>query len=213
MLPEQEIEEKVKDALDSAEERNFEESVDLAINLKNIDLSDPNNRVDREVTLPNGRGKGVKVCVFGSGDLAREAEDVADFLLSPEELEDLGDDKQKARSLAKECDFFLAEAPLMPDIGRILGPILGPRGKMPDPVQPGEDIVPKIKRLKETIRLRSGEEKTFHALVGSIGQELEEIVGNLNTILRRLERELPMGRQNIDSIYVKTTMGPSVRLM
>lgn len=213
MIEQEEILEKVKEILEESPERDFVESIDLAINLKNLDLSDPNNRIDEEIVLPNGIGKGVKICVVASGNMAVKAEDVADKVLSENELEELEEDKSKARKLAKEYDFFLAEAPLMPKIGRILGPILGPRGKMPNPVQPGEEIEPKINKLKNTVHLRSGERKTFHSEVGSLRLTDEEISENIRTILRRLDRELPMGRQNIHSIYVKTTMGPSKELV
>jgi large subunit ribosomal protein L1 len=37
----------------------------------------------------------------------------------------------------------------------------------------------------------------------------EEIADNIDVILRRLEADLEKGPLNIDSIYVKTTMGPA----
>ncbi len=213
MIEKEEIQEEVVEMIEESPERDFTESVDLAVNLKNLDLSDPNNRIDEEIVLPNGLGKGVKVCVIASGDMAVKAKDLAELVMSEEELEELEEDKSKARKIAKGYDFFLAEAPLMPKIGRILGPILGPRGKMPNPVQPGEEIKPKIKKLKNTIRLRSKERKTFHTEVGSMNLKENEISENIRTVLRRLDRELPMGRQNIHSVYIKTTMGPAKELI
>ncbi|RZN61127.1 50S ribosomal protein L1 [Methanonatronarchaeum sp. AMET6-2] len=212
MISNEEILEKVDEAIDSAPERGFQENVDMAINLKNIDLSDPNNRVDLEIVLPNGLGKDVKVCVMGNSAQMLNVEN-ADKKITPEELEKLGEDKSEARSLAKEIDFFLAEADLMPKIGKILGPILGPRGKMPDPIRPGDEVEPKIDRLKNTVKLRSGESSTFHTMVGKVDLGEEKIAENINTMLKRLERALPQARQNIDSIHIKTTMGPSVELI
>jgi len=213
LLSKEEISEKIDKCIEKAQERNFEENIDLSINLKNIDLSDPNNRIDEEVILPNNLGRGVKVCFIGGGNLAVEAKDVADLVISSNELENLEDNKTEARSIAKGHDFFLAEASLMPKIGKILGPILGPRGKMPNPVRPDEDIVPKIKKLRNTVRVRSKESTTFHTTIGAINIGIENLSENARTILRRIERELPMGRNNIDSIYVKTTMGPPVKLI
>jgi len=212
LISNEEILEKVDEAIDSAPERGFQENVDMAINLKNIDLSDPNNRVDLEIVLPNGLGKDVKVCVMGNSAQMLNVEN-ADKKITPEELEKLGEDKSEARSLAKEIDFFLAEADLMPKIGKILGPILGPRGKMPDPIRPGDEVEPKIDRLKNTVKLRSGESSTFHTMVGKVDLGEEKIAENINTMLKRLERALPQARQNIDSIHIKTTMGPSVELI
>ncbi|WGI16688.1 50S ribosomal protein L1 [Methanonatronarchaeum sp. AMET-Sl] len=212
MISNEEILEKVDTAIDLAPERGFKENVDMAINLKNLDLSDPNNRVDLEIVLPNGLGKDVKVCVIGNSAQMLNVEN-ADKKITPEELERLGEEKSEARTIAKEINFFLAEADLMPKVGKILGPILGPRGKMPDPVRPGEEVEPKIKRLKNTVKLRSGESSTFHTPVGTVELGQEKITENINTMLKRLERDLPQARQNIDSVYIKTTMGPSVELI
>jgi len=203
----------VKKALESAPKRNFEESVELAINLREIDLSIPENRIDEEIVLPNGRGKEIKVGVFGSGELALRARDVADTVIEPDELEDISDDSSKARKLAEEHNFFLAEPPLMPVIGRELGAILGPKGKMPNPVTPDTDIEQEVKSLKGTVHVRSKDRRTFHAPVGTESMDPEDIAGNIDTVVRRVIQNLERRRMNIASIYVKTTMGPAVRLM
>ena len=62
--------ETVKKALEAAKPRGFKESVEVALNLREVDLSVPKNRIDEEVVLPKGRGKEVKICVFASGELA-----------------------------------------------------------------------------------------------------------------------------------------------
>src|SRR6266508_6716192 len=126
--------EAIKKALESAPERKFPESVEVAVNLKDVDLSVAKNRLDEEVVLPKGRGKPIKVCVVASGDLALKARAVADLVIQPQEIEEYASDKRKARELAMSYDFFVAEAPLMPVIGKRLGVVLGPRGQMPRPV-------------------------------------------------------------------------------
>jgi len=203
----------VKEALESSKERKFRESLDLAVNLKDIDLSIPKNRVDDEVLLPKGRGKLVKIAVFGSGELAIKAKGAADLVITPEELDDLADDKKKAKKLANEHVFFLAEAPLMPVIGKKLGVVLGPRGKMPKPIPPSADPVPLINNLRKTVRLRSKDKRTFHTPIGTKDMSIEDLAENVDEIIKRLIGKLERGRMNIASIYIKTTMGKSVRLM
>lgn len=209
----EEMLEQLKKALEEAGERKFMESVDLAINLKGIDLSLPKNRIEEEIVLPNGRGKEVKVGVFGSGELAVKAKGVADIVIQPEEIEDYADDKRKARKLVDSYNFFIAEAPLMPVIGKRLGPVLGPRGKMPKPMPPGGDPAPMVKSLKRTVKIRSKDRKTFHAVVGTKEMSAEDIGKNIDAVLARLLSKLERGEMNIASVYVKTTMGPSVKLM
>ena len=206
------IEEAVTRALEDAPERNFRETVDLAINLRDLDLNDPNNRVDESIVLPSGTGQETRIVVFATGETALRAEDVADDVLSPDELEELGDDTDAAKDLADETDFFVAEANMMQDIGRYLGTVLGPRGKMPTPLQPDDDVVETVNRMKNTVQLRSRDRRTFHTRVGAQDMTADEIASNIGVIVRRLEANLEKGPLNIDGIYVKTTMGPSVEV-
>ncbi|KZN22846.1 50S ribosomal protein L1 [Haladaptatus sp. R4] len=207
-----EIEQAVSRALEDSPERNFRETVDLAINLRDLDLNDPSNRVDESIVLPSGTGQDTKIVVFAEGETALRAEDVADDVLSGDELEDLGDDNDAAKDLADETDFFIAEASMMQDIGRYLGTVLGPRGKMPTPLQPDDDVVETVNRMKNTVQLRSGDRRTFHTLVGAEDMSAEDISDNIDVIVRRLHSNLEKGPLNVDTIYVKTTMGPSVEV-
>jgi len=206
--------EAVKQALAGKPKRNFSESVDLAINLKNIDLSQPKNRVDEDIILPSGMGKPVKVAVFAKGETAVNAEKAgADYVFPPEEIDKLGADKPRAKKLAGEVSFFIAETAYMPTIGKKLGQVLGPRGKMPAPLPPQADVTTLINRQKKSIRVRSKDRLTFHANIGVESMSPEDIAENIDTIIKRLETKLEKGKQNIGSIYVKTTMGPAVRVM
>ncbi|QSG08430.1 50S ribosomal protein L1 [Halapricum desulfuricans] len=211
-MADQEIENAVSRALEEAPDRNFRETVDLAINLRDLDLNDPSNRVDEGVVLPEGTGQETKIVVFAEGETAIRAEDVADDVLDSDDLEDLGDDDDQAKDLAEETDFFIAEASMMQDIGRYLGTILGPRGKMPEPLQPDDDVVETVNRMKNTVQLRSGERRTFHTRVGAEDMSAEEIADNIDVILRRLHANLEKGPLNVDSVFVKTTMGPAVEV-
>ena len=203
----------VKKALESAPERKFGESVELAFNLKNVDLTIPKNRVDEEVQLPKGRGKQPKVAIFASGELAAKAKAVADVVVQPDQIEELSGDKRRARKLANEMSYFVAEAPLMPTIGRTLGTVLGPRGKMPRPMPPTADPAAIVRNLRNTVRVRSRDRRTFHAVVGTRQMTPEDLTENAFLIIDRVVKKLERGEQNIQSIYVKTTMGPAEKVM
>ena len=203
----------VQKALEGAKKRNFVETVELAINLKDVDLSVPKNRITEDVILPNGRGKAVRVCVIGGGELALKAKDVADLVITPEELQTLADDKKQAKKIANTTNYFIAEAPLMAVVGKRLGTVLGPRGKMPKPIPPGADPTGMIESLRKTVSVRTKDRITFHAPVGSADMPVEQIAENIDALLKRIELKLEKGRMNIESSYVKTTMGPSERLI
>jgi large subunit ribosomal protein L1 len=203
----------IQQALEQAKPRKFTESVEVAINLRDVDLSLPANRIEEEVVLPRGRGRAVKIAVFASGEMAVKARDSADIVIAPEEIEALAEDKARAKEVAQTHDFFVAEAPLMPVIGRRLGTVLGPRGKMPRPLPPGGDPVPVIQNLKNAIRIRSKDRPTFHAPVGTRDMKPSDLAENVETVLKRVEAKLPRGRTNIGSVYVKTSMGPAVKVI
>jgi LSU ribosomal protein L1P len=212
-MADQEIENAVSRAIDDAPPRNFRETVDIAINLRDLNLDDPSNRVDESIVLPEGTGQETSIAVFAEGETAVRAEEAADAVLDSDDLSDLGDDDSDAKDLADDIDFFLAEEGLMQDIGRYLGTVLGPRGKMPDPIGPDDDVVEMVERLRNSVQLRSGDRRTFHTRVGAEDMSAEEIADNIDVIIRRLEADLEKGPLNIGDIYVKTTMGPAVEVV
>lgn len=207
--------EAVQKALDESKklDRKFKQSIDVVINLKNIDMNDAKNRIEDEVMLPHGKGREAKIALFASGDLAMKSKPHVDLVIKPEEIEELAKDKKKFKKMADEYDFFIAEAPLMPTIGKTLGIILGPRGKMPKPIPPTIDITNIAKNLRKTIKVRSKTTNTIHATVGREEMSKENIADNIDAIIKRLEGKLERGKLNIGSVYVKTSMGPPMRIM
>ncbi len=205
----------VTEALSKAterKERKFSETVELSVNLKDLDLTVPKNRLEDDVPLPKGRGRAVKIAVFGSPELCQKMRGVADLVVPANELDEFAKDKKNVKKVVSDVDFFLAEATLMPTIGKRLGVVLGPRGKMPRPVPPGSDPTNLVNALKRSIRIRSKGNRTFHAPVGTRAMKPEEIAQNVDAVLARIVGKLERGRTNIESVYVKTTMGPAVRL-
>jgi len=204
----------VNAALEKAPERKFSESMDITINLRNIDMAQPKNRIDETILLPHGTGSINKIAVLGKGEITTQAKDAGvDLIVSPEEIERLGGEPREARRIANEYRFFLADTAVMPQVGRWLGPRLGPRGKMPMPIPPGTDIAPIVQRLRNSVRMRTRDKKVFHTRVGSTDMNREDIAENIESVIKRIESVLESGAMNIRSVYVKTTMGPAVRLI
>jgi len=169
-MPDRSAVEVVTEALSKAtdrKERKFSETVEVSVNLKDLDLTVPKNRLEDDVPLPQGRGRTVKVAVFGSPELCQKMRGVADLVVAANELDEFAKDKKNVKKVVRDIDFFLAEATLMPTIGKRLGVVLGPRGKMPRPVPPGSDPTNLVNALKRSIRIRSKGNRTFHAPVGT----------------------------------------------
>ena len=214
MVKRVEILDAVKAAIDAAPERKFQESMEISINLRNIDMAQPKNRIDETMLLPNGTGQVGKIAVLGKGDITTMAKAAGvDLIIGPEDIERLGGEPREARKVAEEYRFFLAETAVMPLVGRWLGTRLGPRGKMPMPIPPGMDIAPVVERLRKSVRFRTKDKTTFHVKVGMTNMDADALAGNIEAVLKKVEGALESGAMNIRSVYVKTSMGPAVRLV
>ena len=212
-LPTNKIKEAVEKARELSPARNFEQSFDLAINLRELDMNRPDNRVNIRFQLPNGIGAR-KVLVFASGDLAlRSRRAGADSVIEPDELAQLATDRKAAKKRLANYDVFVAEAPMMPTVGRAAGQILGPRGKMPTPVPPQAPIDDILDRERRTIVLRSRDKPFVHCIVGKEGMTDDEITQNIETVLSNLTTVTKRGFANIKTMYLKLTMGDSVKLV
>jgi large subunit ribosomal protein L1 len=202
----------IKAAIESAPERKFVESVDFTFTIKDVDLKNPNNRIQEEIRLPGGRGKDLKIAIFASGEAASQAEEAGVLVIDPATIEELGGDKMRAKKLVNSVDFFLSEVPHMALIGRFLGVVLGPRGKMPRPVPPKVNPGIIATGLRSTVVVRSRDRITFQTSFGTVSQEHDDLVNNALAVYDRVTGKLERGAGNIRSLYVKTTMGPSQKV-
>ena len=211
-LQRSQILETISKARNTSKKRRFEQTFELAINLRELDMKRPENRINLRVQLPNGIG-GQKVLVFAGGDLAlRARRSGADEVIEPTELNELAKDKKAAKKRLKDFDIFISEAPLMPTVGRVAGPILGPRGKMPTPVPPQAPVDTVIERERRAIILRSRDKMFVHCMIGRENMTDEQVAQNIETVMQNLVGATKRGYGNIKNIYLKTTMGNSVRL-
>jgi len=201
------------EARSKTEKRKFNQSIELAVKLREIDFKKPESRINESLELPTPADKEVKVAVIAGGDLATRARaGGADIVIGREDLDKLGREKKEARKLAQKYDFFIAEAPLMPQVGKTLGQMLGPRGKMPTPVPPTAPIDDVIRRHRRNIRLRMKDQQVIQCKVGTEDMADDALIQNIQTVLSRLETKLEKGPKNISSIAIKATMGPLVKI-
>jgi len=203
----------VSEAKKNSKKRSFSQSVDLILNLTELDLKKPENRLNETIDLPHSPKPATKVVVFAGGDLALRARSAgADQVLGRESLDAFASDKKGAKKLVRSTDFFIAETPLMSTVGKVLGPILGPRGKMPTPVPPNAPIDAVINRHRRSVKVRVRDQLNAQCAVGIESMTDEELADNIQTILTRVEGKLPKGLKNVREAGVKTTMGPLVKI-
>ncbi len=211
-VPRGNVEKAVREAIEGSPRRNFKQSVDLTVVLKDVDLKSPQGRIREIVFLPHPPRKKVTICVAADGDMAVKAKELADRVLTREDLQALIGNRKAAKKIAEFCDWVLVKTDLMPLVGRTLAPALGPRGKVPVPVPPNADIAAFINRYKSAVMLRVKDQPQVMCRVGTEDMNVNEIVENIFKVLGTLENKLPNPRNNIARIIVKTTMGPPVEV-
>ncbi len=203
----------VKEAREKSEKRKFNQSIELILKLHDIDMKSTEGKIQEVLELPHALEKPNKICVIASGELAMKAKKAeADRVIERNELEALGGKKQDMRKIANGYDVFIAEAPLMPMVGKVLGPVLGPRGKMPLPVPPNVDISGLIKKYRKTIVVRLRNQPIIQNRVAMESMKDDEIAENIQAILKILEAKLKKGTKNIRFAYIKTAMGTPVKI-
>jgi large subunit ribosomal protein L1 len=205
--------EAIKQAKAKSGGKKFNQTVDMILDIQEIDMKAPEGKIQEIVALPKPTGKPNKICIVASGEFALKARAAqADFVVEKADLEGLTGKKKELRKLASEYDIFISEAPLMPLVGRILGPVLGPRGKMPIPVPPNADINAILARNRNTVVVRMRAQPIIQVSFGTEQMKDEELVENAQAILRVLDGKLKRGLKNVKYVFIKTSMGEPVKI-
>jgi len=212
---EESLVEAIEKAKNSGKPRNFRQSIELIINLQDIDLKKPENRIYEVIELPNGRGgKPAKICVIAGPALAAEAKKLpeVDRVIEREELEVLIGNKRLAKKIASQYDFFLVEPALMGLAARALGAALGGRGKRPQPIPRGVNLADLVKSLKKSVAINVRKNPQAMCLIGTEDMDSRALAENAAAVISKVVDRLERRFRNIQSIYVKKTMGEPVEV-
>ncbi len=202
----------IKQMREASPKRKFEQSVDLSIILDGIDLKKQEGRLTEDVVLPQSV-EARKVLVFADGELARKAKDAgADLVMSRRDTEGLQGQRKQVKKLASDYDFFIAQADFMVMIGKVLGPVLGPRGKMPKPIPPTADPGAIIERMKRTVRVATKDQAALHAKIGVESTSDEQLAANAGAVIEAVERKVGEKGGKLGAVIIKTTMGKPVKV-
>ncbi|MBS1266455.1 MAG: 50S ribosomal protein L1 [Candidatus Woesearchaeota archaeon] len=197
--------------------RNFIQTVDLIINLKNLDLKKSDDQQDYFLQLKHTLGRKIKVCALIGPELKDAAEGEVDTVIMVSEFDKYAKDPKLAKKLASEHDYFIGQANIMPKIATAFGRVLGSRGKMPNPkvgcvVPPNANLAPLYEKLQTTIRIFAKKSPVIHLAIGKEDMDEKELVDNFMTIYDSIMHHLPNSNNNIKSIILKLTMGAPVRV-
>lgn len=214
MKPE-EIASAVKKARESAaaKPRKFKQTFDLAVTLQELDMKRPESKVKLEVVLPHGKGKPVRYGAIAEGDLAEKAKkEGVKVVVGRADLQNFAKDKKAARKAINQVDIFIAQPDMMVEVGKTLGATLGPKDKMPKPVNPKDDLKNIFARFDKMATARVKDQPIIHCAVGTEQMTDAQVAENTEKILTALKEKLPKGESQIKAAYLKLTMGQSVKI-
>jgi large subunit ribosomal protein L1 len=179
--------------------------------LKDIDVK-KGFAMNETIQLPKKLSTPTTVCIMAGGDMGLKAKNAkADRVISGEEINALAADKRQARKFINNYDFFLADTQLMTTVGKVLGQLLGPRGKMPVPVPFNAPIDSFLDRFRSSIRVKVKNSLSLSCKIGDESMSDEDLAANAHAILNAIEKKLPSGDRNIRKIIIKTSMGKPIK--
>jgi len=195
----------VKELREKSPKRNFTQTFDLIVNLKDIDLKKPESRINEEFVLPKGRGQEAEVAIFSDTTKADTK------IFTSADIDKMTKDRRLARKHIRDTEFFLAEAKLMPVIGKALGQLLAPKGKMPKVIAGNVDAT--VKELKNSVRIKVKDSPVIQVRIGNEGMKDEDVAENIEAVVKHLETRLPQKKDNIKEVLLKLTMGSPVKVV
>ena len=211
MVNESQLVKVIKQAKESDKDRKFKQSVEMIMVFKDVDVK-KGFAINETVQLPKKTTKPSSVCIMASGDMGTKAKNAkADLVMDENELTKLSADKKKSKKLINKYDFFLADTKLMPTVGKKLGQLLGPRGKMPTPVPFNAPIESFLERFRTSVKIKAKGSLSMSCRIGEESMDDADLAANANAVATAIEKVLPNGSKNVKKIMFKTTMGKAIK--
>lgn len=197
----------------TGKKRNFVETVELQIGLKNYDPQ-RDKRFAGTVKLPNVPRPRMQLCILADAmdvDRAKQLDEELAFM-TVEDLKKLNKNKKLVKKLAQKYDAFLASEALIKQIPRLLGPGLSKAGKFPTPVSHSDDLARKVIDVKSTIKFQLKKVLCLAVAVGHVDMPEDQVMQNAMLAINFLVSLLKKQWQNVGSLHMKSTMGKPQRL-
>ena len=206
----------IKD-LKEKNKRNFKQTFDLIVTLKDLNLKKAEEQIDYFAQLHHSKGKKISVCALIGPELQAAAKEACDFFVLANNFDKYAKNPKEVKKLAEKHDFFIAQANIMPKVAATFGKVLGRRGKMPNPkagciVPPNANLKALIDKLQKTVRLSAKSSLMIQAIVGKEDSPEEHVVDNILTIYDSIIHHTPKGKNNINKILLKLTMSKPIRI-
>ncbi len=197
------------DILKDASSANFNETIDIAINLS-LNSSKSDQAVKGVISLPHGVGKKLKVAVVAKGEKAEEAKKSGAEFVGDQDL------IKTIESGKIDFDRLISTPDMMVEVAK-LGKVLGPKGLMPNPKlgTVTNDISKAVKEATQgQLQYKNEKNGIIHAGVGKINFEKEQLIENIKTFIGIIIKNRPSGIKGnfIKKVSIASTMGLGIKL-
>lgn len=214
----QEIVTKIKELRELTPKRNFTQSLDIIINLQQIDLKKPEHKVDVGITMQTPiKAKPLKICVVVDRTLANQASEVFNHVLFNDDMMAMKGDIKKIRTITHNFDKFVVQAAYMPQFAQVFGKFLGPMNKMPSPklgmvITDKTPMQPLYDKLQKTVHLQTKKNLVLQSSIGAENESDEALAEKISLLHQTLTQTLVNRENNIKNIGIKFTMSKLVVL-
>jgi len=198
-------------AAKEGKKRNFVETIELQIGLKNYDPQ-RDKRFSGTVKLPNVPRPRMSLCILADALDVDRAKQIELEYMTVEDLKKLNKNKKLVKKLAKKYNAFLASEALIKQIPRLLGPGLSKAGKFPTPVSHADDLSRKVIEVRSTIKFQLKKVLCLGVAVGHVEMTEDQIMANTMLAINFLVSLCKKNWQNLGSVHLKSTMGKPQRL-
>merc|ERR1711890_44818 len=187
--------------------RNFLETVELQVGLKNYDPQ-RDKRFSGSLKLPQVPRPNMTICIFGDAFDVDRAKSVGVDAMSVDDLKKLN----KNKKLIKKFNSFIASEVLIKQVPRLLGPQLSKAGKFPTPVSHNDGLYSKVTDVKSTIKFQLKKVLCLAVAIGNVEMGEDVLTNQIMMAANFLVSLLKKNWQNVGSLVIKSTMGPSFRI-
>ncbi len=193
--------------------KNFDQSIDLILTFKDLDLNKPENNIKLLLSLPDKKKKS-KIALVVKKELIDNAKKTGAQIISEDEI--LKSDKKKIKKYARQTDFFLVHLPLMPPFAKSFGQYIAKRGKMPDPrlqmvFSDQTNLQDLVNRFQNAIKLEFKKQPSLQCSIGSESQDDKLLIQNIKKVLEELGTKLNL-KNHLKQVMLKKTMSQPIRV-
>lgn len=198
----------------TTKERKFTETVELQIGLKDYDPQ-KDKRFTGSVRLPNVPRPGLKICIIADAKHEDEVKknNIECDVTTLDTLKKFNKDKKLVKRWAKKYHLLLASDSVLKKVPVVVGPILNRIQRFPAQVNHNAPLANQVTDARASIKFQLKKVTCMNNAVGNVTMTDDELKTNIMMSLNFLASLLKKGYHNIKTVHIKTTMGPSVKIL